>query len=129
MDMRQSQKWLLKRPPTQTMLLSADLMRDACSYKSLAPSRVAKGTNSMKATLGSSLGSQRLLRPPTPETGPRYASKRPAVIVPSQQISEAQAMRLALPDTGALSSSGDPNTFLRITTRSATPLKTKAILP
>src|SRR6478672_1134206 len=71
---------------------------------------------------------QRFVNPGNPETGPTYASSRPAVIAPIQQISEIHAKPLAVPETGALSSCGSANTFVRITFQITIPVNTNTIL-
>src|SRR5512142_1644158 len=65
--------------------------------------------------------------PGSPDTGPTYASSRPAVIAPIQHVSVSQAKPLAVPETGALSSCGSPNTFFRMIFRTIIPPKTNTI--
>lgn len=64
----------------------------------------------------------RLLSPGTPETGPTYASSRPAVIAPIQHASDASARPFAVPFSGTLSRLGSPNTLLRICTSTTRPI-------
>jgi hypothetical protein len=57
-----------------------------------------------------------------------YASKRPAVIAPNQQISAAQAKTLALSGSAPFSEPSFRNTLFLVSWSTATPAKMKIIL-
>src|ERR1051325_8039596 len=71
--------------------------------------------------------SRQFFKPGNPDTGPTYASKRPAVMAPTQQSNDSQARPLAVPETGAISNCGSANTFFRMILRTAIPEKTNTI--
>src|SRR5438046_9194935 len=66
--------------------------------------------------------------PGAPDTGPKYAIKRPAVIAPVQKTSDSTAKTFAPPVTGLRSSDGLPNTRRRISTMLTTATVTNPIL-